>query len=157
MDPMPEHIKIKIVKFFLEHSVPKILNEKVEKDNKGGLNMKLFHSSNLKLSVLMPMFGEGRHKGEDPRAVNEPVVYLTNSEEDIFSEKLIPAQYKYIVEISEDDPDLFLDENDFSFRQECYEDDGELDTTRWYFLKRSINVHETLEWDGEKYVKIDNF
>ncbi|QHE59781.1 hypothetical protein FHE72_01055 [Rossellomorea vietnamensis] len=119
--------------------------------------MKLFHSSNKRLSTLTPTIGGSRHKGEDPRAVNKPVVYLTTSEEETFAENGITHRFKYIVEMSLNDPDLYLDEKDFEFRQECNETFGENDTTRWYFLKKPISVLETLEWDGKKYVKRNNF
>lgn len=119
--------------------------------------MKLYHSSNKRLSVLVPIVGGNRHKGEDPRAVNEPVVYLTNSQDETFAEEGIIHRYKYIVEIPMEDPDLFLDEKDFAFRQECNEAFGENDATRWYFRKKSIIVQATLEWDGKKYIKRNNF
>lgn len=105
------------------------------------------------------MKGNDRHNGEDDRAVNQLVVYLTTAEDEIFRGKGVEsvATYKYVVEIPEDDPDLFLDEKDFVFRQEYNEALGETDTTKWYFFKRSTKVQETLEWDGRKYVKRNNF
>ncbi|PIC87995.1 hypothetical protein CSV72_02270 [Sporosarcina sp. P20a] len=121
--------------------------------------MKLYHSSYLKLSILNPTVGSDRHDGEDPRAVGQPVVYLTAAEDEKMRGKGEDhvATYKYIVEIPEDDPDLFIDEKDFLFIQECNQAFEENDLTRWYFLKRSIAVKQTLEWNGEVYVERENF
>lgn len=121
--------------------------------------MKLYHSSYLKLSTLNPTIGSDRHHGEDARAVDQPVVFFTTDENEIMrckDEKEV-ATYKYIVKISEDDPDLFLDEKQFALIQEYNQTFGENESTRWYFLKRPIAVEESLEWNGTTYVKRDNF
>ena len=119
--------------------------------------MRLFHSSSEKLSVLEPMLGDSRHKGEDPRAIDKPVLYLTTAEDEIFSYKDKVAQYKYVVEIDDDDTNLFLDEKDYEFMKECNEEYPEMQIRRWYFSLRPIQVTETFEWDVEKYVKRQNF
>jgi hypothetical protein len=116
--------------------------------------MKLFHSSHLKLSILEPRLGGNRHEGEDPQAINQPVIYFTNTEDEIFSNEGIVAPYKYIVEIEEEDPDLYLDEKYFELIKNGNEAFPDIkNNTKWYFLKRPIKVVETLKWDGKKYVK----
>ena len=107
--------------------------------------MKLYHSSFQQLSILVPKIGYGRHNGEDPRAVNEPVVYLTNDDSEIFYRKGIVFPYKYTVEIDENDYELFLDEVDFEFKQEFNKVFGNtIEDSLWYFLKRPINLPQSL-------------
>jgi hypothetical protein len=116
--------------------------------------MKFYDSSHIKLSMLEPRLGGTRHKGEDSRAINQPVVFFTNAQDEIFSKEGIVVPFKYIVEIDENDPELFLDEKHYAFIQECKEVFPDLkDDTKWFFLRRPIKVLETLEWDGKKYVK----
>ncbi|WP_339314640.1 hypothetical protein [Paenibacillus sp. FSL R10-2734] len=103
------------------------------------------------------MIGKYRHSEEDPRAVKQAVVYLTTEQDEIFRNGDVVETYKYLVEIDENDPDLYLDEKDYQFRQECNKDFEESDNTKWYFYLKPINVSDTLEWNGHCYTRIPNF
>ncbi|MEK5183221.1 hypothetical protein [Paenibacillus sp. FSL P4-0288] len=119
--------------------------------------MKLYHSTCIKLSVIDPMIGNYRHDGEDPRAVNQPVVYLTTDKDELFWNVDEEATYKYVVEIDENDPDLCLDVKDYEFKKKCNEELGVSVNNKWYFYLKPINVSETFEWNGQCYIQIPNF
>jgi hypothetical protein len=44
--------------------------------------VKFYHYSKERFSVLIPQYGLTRHEGEDDTAINQPVIWLTDGEND---------------------------------------------------------------------------
>jgi hypothetical protein len=70
----------------------------------------LYHFANTQYSELLPVIGANRHSSEDPRAIEKPVVWLTDSPIRAPGVEA-QAQFRHEVEIEEDDPCLFKDES----------------------------------------------
>jgi len=114
--------------------------------------MILFHNSNDNLTKLVPKVGSSRHSGEDPRAVGKPVVWLSNKPQlDQSSMK-----YRYEVEISENDPDLMMDEPFAKLQQDFAKMFNMENNWRWYFCFRELDINATYEFDSaiKDYVRV---
>lgn len=113
--------------------------------------MLFYHVSSQKFDTLLPVVGASRHGGEDPRAVDKPVVWLSNDprsyRED--SEGMV-ARYQHEVDIPENDPDLHMDEGFDHFMKEADAafPDKPPSLLRWYFCFRAVKVTRVGEWDA---------
>jgi hypothetical protein len=106
------------------------------------------------MKILEPSLGGSRHSGEDPRAINQPVVWVHNRELISSEDKEGPHEFLYIVEVDESDPKLYVDAPFGRLMEQCGED-GLMSTTepwRWYFYTGSLPVKEIRRWNGERYV-----
>jgi hypothetical protein len=76
-------------------------------DDQGEVSVALFyHYSRVKSEILEPSFGRHRHGGEDPNAVNEPVVWLSNRELGSMEDADEIVEFLHIVEVDESDSNL---------------------------------------------------
>ena len=103
--------------------------------------MQLYHFSDCKLSTLEPKVGNRRQIAEDPKVVDLPVVWLTDSPNRAPGvEKL--GVYRHTVEIDSNDSDLFKDSSKESLKESWYQLVGEpsepIDTI--YYCKRALSV-----------------
>lgn len=109
-----------------------------------------YHYSHEMLQVLVPTIGRARHKGEDPRAVDKPVVWLNDRELDDCADSEGPLEFLHIVEIDERDPDLFADSDFDHLMHQAAEDLGVI-PLRWFFYLRSLPVKAVRTWNGTEY------
>jgi len=120
----------------------------------GRFSLALFyHYSHTRCEVLEPRLGTRRHAGEDPNAINEPVVWLNNRELNCLEGGDGILEFLHIVEVDESDPNLHLEKGFNDFMRD-FEQDFELkDSTpwRWYFYKGTLPVKEVRTWNGVKY------
>ena len=114
--------------------------------------MRYYHNSDEQLTKLDPRIGGRRHGAEDPRAVGKPVVWLSNKPQ----LDQPPTKYQYEVEITEGDPDLFMDEP-FAKLQEDFSKQFNVDNDwRWFFCLRELDVIATYGWDESTNVYVRN-
>ncbi|MBW5471557.1 hypothetical protein GPJ61_27605 [Brevibacillus formosus] len=110
--------------------------------------MFLYHFSDCDVDILQPMIGKNRHDGEDPLAVDKPVIYLTNC-----SDMIIDGQrrlFRYTVEIDLNDPQL---KPDRLFNQ-MMEGNKNIGEPQWFFYIyfTSITPVKKEKWNGKCYL-----
>ena len=71
--------------------------------------MILYHFADTSYSELLPFIGARRHESEDPRARGKAVVWLTDSADRAPGVEN-HARFRHEVEVEENDPNLFKDE-----------------------------------------------
>ena len=109
--------------------------------------MILYHFSDHDVVILKPKIGDFRHKGEDSRAVDKPVIWLTTRPDSKDEEK-----YRYTVEINKNDPHLYADKGFNNFMDQVFEQ-GEIreEKLNWFFYTSDIKPIKKEKWNGITY------
>jgi hypothetical protein len=115
--------------------------------------MKLYHYSNEKLTILIPIIGDARNEAEDPEVIGKPVVWLATTEMVKRQDRGVPDTYRYTVDIPEDDSNLHISKIMVS-NTEIFEKFFDTRVGSWYYFTSDIDVLETEEWNGTEYVKV---
>jgi len=123
--------------------------------------MILYHTTNKKLTKLIPQFGPTRHEAEDFGSIGKKVIFLSTT-------KMLRStgeglqRYCYSVSINDSDPLLKKDEDFSNGSNACqkYFCDSTKIGTEWYYYEcEELDIIETYEFDelANDFVKIDNF
>ncbi|WP_342472180.1 hypothetical protein MHH70_18310 [Metasolibacillus sp. FSL H7-0170] len=111
--------------------------------------MILYHYSNQDVEVLKPILGPTRHGGEDLKAVNKPVIWLTTSSEDIQDNQ---PKFRYTLDIDEKDERLFEDRPFNSTMKDMVNFGISSVVIKWFFYTSELKPQKKEVWNGENYV-----
>ena len=115
--------------------------------------MKLYHFSNLGANRLIPQKEAFNPLGEDS-GITVPVIWFSDLPE-IKTQKDQVFQYRYTVEVSDNDPSLGFDKGQ-QVAAQIFQLISDNEVPTWYYLTREIDIIETWEWNGTEYVKVSN-
>jgi hypothetical protein len=110
--------------------------------------MLFYHNSNQLLDKLIPKTGTARHGGEDPRAVSNAVVWLSNQPQ--LDDP--PTKYRYVVDIDEKKPSLCMDNPFDQMQNQFNKIFPNINTWRWFFCFDELEILERYEYDIQQKV-----
>lgn len=116
--------------------------------------MKLYHFTNSKTDKLIPKMEEYNPLGDNSDIIEKPLIWLSNLPE-VKSEKGQVHQFRYTIEVADNDPNLGYDKGQ-QVAAQIFQLISEHQVPTWYYLTREIDVLETFEWNGTKYVRISD-
>ncbi len=116
---------------------------------------RFYHYSDEPLDTLTPQVGNERHGGEDDRAVDKPVVWLSTTTMLRETKSGGVAEYEHEVEVDLDDPLLHEDEK-FNLLAKQFNamirGGGQAGMRmRWFFYEGTLEVIARRRWDGSRY------
>lgn len=109
--------------------------------------MNLYHYSAEQYNVLNPTIGGSQHRGEDNRAVDKPVIWLTDSPNTKITDSTIGfLKYQHVVEVSPEDSNLHIDKKKADIASTMHQKFGVTDST-WYFYTGDLPVIAVRVWN----------
>lgn len=116
--------------------------------------MRLYHFTNVMTDKLIPKMEEYHPLGKNSDIIEKPVIWLSNLPTVKVQREQV-AQYRYTIEVPENDPNLGYDKGQ-QVAAQIFQLISEHEVPIWYYLTRDIDVSETYEWNGTEYVRIPN-